>query len=108
MQPNPTAATLKGPSLRINGDIPDFLGKGDRAQRAKVSAADRLCEPCPLFLEIRNVPINPWKYPPDVSLEDLLLVRGRQRRGVDVALRVVVVVAGLRIHSAHRAHHLRS
>ena len=31
-----------------------------------------------------------------------------RRRGVDVALRVVVVLAGLRIDAAHRADHLRS
>ena len=42
-----------------------------------------------------------------IALEDLLLVLGGQAgRGVDVALGVVVVEAGLRVDAAHRAHHL--
>src|SRR5882672_9411501 len=41
-----------------------------------------------------------------VALEDLLLVGGGKRERVDVALGVVVVVAGLRVDAPHRAHHL--
>src|SRR6266478_2678919 len=42
-----------------------------------------------------------------IALENLRLVLGRQRQLIDVALGVVVVVAGLRIDAANRADHFR-
>src|SRR6185436_8568818 len=42
----------------------------------------------------------------DVAFEDLLLVRGRQRRRIDVPARVVVVLPGFRVDAAHCADHL--
>src|ERR1700683_4397745 len=47
------------------------------------------------------------EHPPCIALIDLLLVRRAQhRRGLDVALGVVIGKAGFRIDAAHRADHL--
>ena len=59
-------------------------------------------EPLPATL------VDPRIHLARVAFEDLLPVRGvERRRGVDVALGVVEVVARLRIDAAHRADHLR-
>jgi len=44
---------------------------------------------------------------PRVAFVDLVPLPGGERAGLDVALGVVVVMAGLGIDPAHRADHLR-
>src|SRR5215510_16319965 len=50
--------------------------------------------------------VEPWIDPPRVALVDLVARFGIDRCSLDIALRVVVVVAGGRIDAAHRADHL--
>src|SRR5262245_36651968 len=96
MQPKPTAVTSKGPSLRV---------WWCRAPKVVIEAMSLCSLPPPQLRLLVPGTAQSRKHAADVALEDLLLVGGGQRAAVDVALGVVVIVTGLRIDAAHRAHH---
>ena len=68
--------------------------------------------PVPGVLGVRSTVASsthePREHAPDVAVEHLLLGRRVERRVVEVALRVVVVVAGVGVDAADGADHLRS
>src|SRR5260370_27398716 len=51
---------------------------------------------------------QPRKYLARVAFEDLVAVAVAQGQGIEIALRIVEIMPGLRIDSPHRPHHLRA